>query len=79
MNSPAPNDVIDWYLLAEQHFEDIEQLNELVQGWDLEFHQLKAGRSPAKLLLYPGCTKVRPINIYKILKRKPRISFCWRN
>ena len=36
--------------MAEQRFEDIEALNELVQGWDFEFHQLKAGRSPAELL-----------------------------
>ena len=50
MNSPAHNDVIEWHLLAKQRFEGIDQLNELVKGWDLDFHQLKAGRSPAKLL-----------------------------
>jgi AraC family ethanolamine operon transcriptional activator len=50
MNTPAQNDVVDWNLVAEQRFEDIEELNDLVQGWDFEFHQLKAGRSPAELL-----------------------------
>jgi len=50
MNTPAHNDVIDWNLVAERRFEDIEELNDLVQGWDFEFHQLKAGRSPAELL-----------------------------
>jgi len=50
MNTPAHNDVVDWNLLAERRFEDIEELNDLVQGWDFEFHQLKAGRSPAELL-----------------------------
>lgn len=50
MNSPTHNEASGWRLIAEQHFEDFEQLNELVQGWDLEFHQLKAGRSPAELL-----------------------------
>lgn len=50
MNTPAHNDVVDWHLVANRRFEDIEELNNLVQGWDFEFHQLKAGRSPAKLL-----------------------------
>ena len=50
MNTPAHNDVVDWHLVAERRFDDIEELNELVQGWDFEFHQLKAGRSPAELL-----------------------------
>jgi AraC family ethanolamine operon transcriptional activator len=50
MNTPAHNDVVDWNLVAERRFEDIEELNDLVQGWDFEFHQLKAGRSPAELL-----------------------------
>jgi len=50
MNTPAHNDVVDWHLIAERRFEDIEELNEMVQGWDFEFHQLKAGRSPAELL-----------------------------
>ena len=50
MNTPAHNDIVDWNLLAERRFEDIEELTELIQGWDLEFHQLKAGRSPAELL-----------------------------
>jgi AraC family ethanolamine operon transcriptional activator len=50
MNKPAHNDVVDWNLVAERRFEDIEELNDLVQGWDFEFHQLKAGRSPAELL-----------------------------
>ena len=49
-NTPAYDDVIDWNLFAERRFEDIEELNDLVQGWDFEFHQLKAGRSPAELL-----------------------------
>jgi AraC family ethanolamine operon transcriptional activator len=49
MNTPAHNDV-DWRLVADRRFEDIEELNNLVQGWDFEFHQLKAGRSPAELL-----------------------------
>ena len=52
MNTPAHNDVVDWNLIAEQRFEDIEELNDLVQGWDFEFHQLKAGRSPAELLQF---------------------------
>jgi len=52
MNTLAHNDVIDWHLIAEQRFEDIEELNDLVQGWDLNFHQLKAGRSPAELLQF---------------------------
>ena len=50
MNTPTHNDVVDWNLVAERRFEDIEELNELIQGWDFEFHQLKAGRSPAELL-----------------------------
>ena len=50
MNTPAHNDVFDWNLVAERRFEDIEELNDVVQGWDFEFHQLKAGRSPAALL-----------------------------
>jgi len=50
MNTPAHNDVVDWNLVAERRFEDIEELNALVQGWDFEFHQLRAGRSPAELL-----------------------------
>ena len=50
MNTPILNDAADWHLLAERRFEDIEELNDLVQGWDFEFHQLKAGRSPAELL-----------------------------
>jgi len=50
MKTPAHNDVVDWNLVAERRFEDIEELNELIQGWDFEFHQLKAGRSPAELL-----------------------------
>lgn len=49
MNTPAHNDAVDWHLIAEQCFEDIEDLNDLVQDWDFEFHQLKAGRSPAEL------------------------------
>ena len=52
MNTPAHNDVNDvvhWNLVAERRFEDIEELNDLVQGWDFEFHQLKAGRSSAEL------------------------------
>ena len=49
MNTPA-NDVVGWNVVAERRFEDIEELNDLVQGWDFEFHQLKAGRSPAELL-----------------------------
>ena len=52
MNTLAHNDVVDWHLIAEQRFEDIEELNDLVQGWDLNFHQLKAGRSPAELLQF---------------------------
>ena len=52
MNTPAHNDVVDWNLVAERRFEDIEELNDLVQGWDFEFHQLKAGRSPAELLQF---------------------------
>jgi AraC family ethanolamine operon transcriptional activator len=50
MNSPAHNDVVNWHLVADRRFEDIEELNGLVQGWDFEFHQLKAGRSQAELL-----------------------------
>ena len=50
MNTLAHNDVVDWNLVAERRFEDIEELNDLVQGWDFEFHQLEAGRSPAELL-----------------------------
>jgi AraC family ethanolamine operon transcriptional activator len=50
MNTPAHNDVVDWNLVADRRFEDIEELNDVVQGWDFEFHQLKAGRSPAELL-----------------------------
>ena len=50
MSTPAHNDVVDWNLVAERRFEDIEELNALVQGWDFEFHQLKAGASPAELL-----------------------------
>ena len=49
MNTPA-NDVVGWNVVAERRFEDIEELNDLVQGWDFEFHQLKAGRLPAELL-----------------------------
>ena len=52
MNTPAQNDAVDWNLVAERRFEDIEELNDLVQGWDFEFHQLKAGRSPAELLQF---------------------------
>ena len=50
MNRPTPDNVVDWHLLADRRFEDFEELNELVQGWDLEVRQLKAGRSPAELL-----------------------------
>ena len=50
MHNPSQYDDIDWHLMAEQRFEDFEQLNEQVRGWDLEFHQLKAGRSPVELL-----------------------------
>jgi AraC family ethanolamine operon transcriptional activator len=52
MNTSAQHDVVDWHLVAERRFEDIEELNEQVQGWDFEFHQLKAGRSPAELLQF---------------------------
>ena len=52
MKTSAHSDLVDWSLVADQHFEDIEELNELVQGWDFEFHQLKAGRSPAELLQF---------------------------
>ena len=50
MNRLTPDNVVDWHLLADRRFEDFEELNELVQGWDLEVRQLKAGRSPAELL-----------------------------
>ena len=50
MNTPILNEVIDWRLLAKRRFEDIEELNDTVQGWDFEFQQLKAGQSPATLL-----------------------------
>ena len=52
MKTSAHSDLVDWSLVADQHFEDIEELNELVQGWNFEFHQLKAGRSPAELLQF---------------------------
>jgi AraC family ethanolamine operon transcriptional activator len=52
MNTSANNDVVDWHLIAKQRFEDIEDLNDLVQGWDFEFHQLKSGRSAAELLQF---------------------------
>ena len=32
MNTPAHNDVVDWNLVAERRFEDIEELNALIQG-----------------------------------------------
>ena len=50
MNTPILNDAVHWHLLAERRFEDIEELNDVVRGWDFEFHQLKAGRSSAELL-----------------------------
>ena len=52
MKTSAHSDLVDWSLVADRRFEDIEELNELVQGWDFEFHQLKAGRSPAELLQF---------------------------
>ena len=51
MNTPILNDTaVDWHLFADRRFEDIEELNDLVRGWDFEFHQLKGGSSPAGLL-----------------------------
>ena len=42
MNTPILNDTaVDWHLFADRRFEDIEELNDLVRGWDFEFHQLK--------------------------------------
>jgi len=50
MNMPTLDNAFDWHLVADRRFEDIEELNDLVRGWDLKYHQLKAGRSPAELL-----------------------------
>ena len=50
MKVPAEHEAVSWRLIADRRFEDIEALNDHVQGWEFEFHQLKAGTSPAKLL-----------------------------
>ena len=50
MKTSARHGAVDWQLVADRRFEDIEELNDLVHGWEFEFHQLKAGRSPAELL-----------------------------
>lgn len=42
----------NWTLFADRHFHDFEELVELIRGWDLDFRQLKAGRSPAGLLQF---------------------------
>ena len=52
MNTSTHHRVVDWHLVADRGFEDIEELNDVVQGWDFEFQQLKAGRSPAELLQF---------------------------
>ena len=47
---------VNWNLFIDQRFDDFEQLSAHVQGWDLDFHQLKPGVSPAELLQFghPG-------------------------
>jgi AraC family ethanolamine operon transcriptional activator len=50
MKVPDRHELVNWRLIADRCFEDIEALNDRVQGWEFEFHQLKAGTSPAKLL-----------------------------
>ncbi len=41
-----------WTLLLDRHFDDFEEAAELIRGWDLDFRQLKAGRSPTDLLQF---------------------------
>lgn len=42
----------DWSLFINRHFQDFEELAETAHGWDLDFRQLQAGRSPADLLQF---------------------------
>jgi len=42
----------DWSLFINRHFQDFEEFAELNHGWDLDFRQLQAGRSPVDLLQF---------------------------
>ena len=42
----------EWSLLVDRHFQDFEEAAEMARGWDVEFHQLQAGRSPTDLLQF---------------------------
>ncbi|MFW2438171.1 MAG: helix-turn-helix domain-containing protein [Arenicellales bacterium] len=44
------NDRNDWQLITDLRYENFEEFNEAVHGWDFNFHQLTSGRSKTGLL-----------------------------
>ena len=56
MNSAVNSADKVWNLLIDRHFEDFEEAAELARGWDVDFRQLEAGRSPTDVLQFgsPG-------------------------
>lgn len=42
--------MLDWNLIADQHFQNLEEFSNAIEGWDFELHQLTPGNSSIDLL-----------------------------
>ena len=52
MDTPIHNEAVDWHLLANRRFEDIEALNDTVQVIDTQTLQISGTLQPGKGVLH---------------------------
>lgn len=50
MNRPENLSMLDWNLIVDQQFQNLEEFSNAIEGWDFELHQLTPGKSSINLL-----------------------------